>query len=390
MLEREKNFALLPKAYLFSEVAARVAAQRDAQNAQKLISLGIGDITLPLPPVCVDALESAAREMGERPVGYPPTEGYDFLRRAIAENYRQNGISVDETEIFVCDGAKSDLAAFLRLFERSARVALPDPGYPVYRDAALLGGFSVLPLSLTAENSFTPAPPREHCDLIFLCSPHNPTGQAMRAADLARFVNYAREHHALLLFDAAYRAYIAAPGIPKSIYEIPGAKECAVEFCSFSKSAGFTGLRLGWTVVPHALRLSGEPLAGLWYRYLAAHRNGVAYPVQRAGEAALTPAGREQTQSRIAVYRQSAALLAAALVQAKLAFWGGVNAPYLWVRCPGGMSSRAFFEHLLTRAALVTTPGAGFGAAGEGYLRLSAFCPPAETAQAAARLTALF
>lgn len=386
------HFNELKANYLFAEVNRRAAEYAAAHPDKPLVRLGIGDVTQPLCPAVVEALCRAAQEMGtpEGVKGYSAYEGYEFLRRAISEEYAARGVQIGCDEIFVSDGAKSDMGNILDLFAPGSRVGVTDPVYPAYVDANVLagnlGGLTFLPAG--PATGFAPLPPQtgEKLDFIYLCSPNNPTGAAMSRESLQAWVQYALANGSLLLFDAAYEAYITEPGVPRSIYEIPGAKECALEFRSFSKSAGFTGLRCGFAVVPK--ELPGQ-LNALWLRRQAIKYNGCPYPVQRAAEAALSPAGKEQCGEIIAYYQENARLLRTALSERGFTVYGGVNAPYIWLATPNGAKSWDFFTLLLEKAQLVTTPGVGFGAMGEGFMRLTAFGTRADTLEAVRRLHAI-
>ena len=383
------NFSRLGENYLFSEVRARTRAFCEAHPGVRVTDLGVGDVTLPLAAPVVRALRAACAEMGRRETfrGYGPAEGYAFLREALAARYARLGARISPEDIFVSDGAKSDLTAILALFSPHNTVLVPSPGYPVYVDTNLVCGRQVHTLAATRENGFLPLPgPGTQAGVVYLCSPGNPTGAAYSADGLAAWVRWALGSGALLVFDAAYEAFIQDKALPHSIYQIEGARECAIEIGSFSKSAGFTGLRCGWAVVPQALRAGGVPLRGLYARWRAISTNGVAYPVQRAAAAALSCEGRAAVAKNIQAYRKNAQVLAAALQQAGVWYCGGKNSPYLWLEAPRGMGSWALFEHLLHTARVSGTPGVGFGPGGEGYFRLSAFGDAEATRRAAARL----
>ncbi len=404
MTQLNENYLRLQGSYLFSTVAKRVRAYREAHPEQQIISLGIGDVSQPLVPAVVKALTNAAQEMGHAETfhGYGPEQGYEFLRKAIAQHdYQARGIDVNADEIFVSDGAKSDVANFQELFSQDSVVALQDPVYPVYLDTNVMAGRSgdfkegrfgrIVYLPCTQENSFVPALPKEHVDVIYLCSPNNPTGAAMTREQLAAWVQYAQEHHSLILFDSAYEAYITSPNLPHSIYEISGAKQVAVEFRSFSKTAGFTGTRCAYTVVPKEAQLydlQGHPQAlnALWLRRQTTKFNGVPYIIQRGAEAVYSPQGQQEIKQVISLYQQNAQVILNALHQAGITAFGGQNAPYIWLKTPAGIDSWAFFDLLLEKAQVVGTPGVGFGLCGEGYFRLTAFNTPELTQQAAARV----
>lgn len=383
-----ENFGKLPGSYLFSTVAAKVAAYQLAHPNAEIIRLGIGDVTQPLAPAVIRALHQAVDEMGSEATfrGYAPDLGYSFLREAIAKNdFQERGCEIESDEIFVSDGAKSDSANIQELFGPDAVVCVCDPVYPVYVDSNAMAGrcgeydhasgkwTRVVYLPCTAENGFVPELPEEKPDLIYLCSPNNPTGMALKKDQLQRFVDYANETGAVILFDAAYEAYIRESDVPHSIYECEGAKTCAIELRSFSKNAGFTGLRLGYTVVPKQLHRDKASLHDMWARRHGTKFNGAPYIVQRAGEAVYTPEGREQIRQQIEYYRGNASVIREGLQNSGYTVYGGVNSPYLWLKTPEGMSSWEFFDDLLERLNLVGTPGSGFGPCGEGYFRLTAF-----------------
>lgn len=384
------HYLKLAAGYLFPEISRRVAAFQAAHPDARIIRLGIGDVVLPLPPVVCAALRRATDEMGTREGfrGYGPEQGYAFLREAIAKNdYAGLGITPDD--IFVSDGSKCDSANIQEIFSPDSVVAVPDPVYPVYVDTSVMAGRTgpagpdgrypgLVYLPCTEENGFCPHPPDRRVDLVYLCFPNNPTGAVASRELLEQWVVWARENEAVLLFDAAYEAYISRDDVPHSIYEIPGAREVAVEFRSFSKTAGFTGLRCAFTVVPAELeaRDSGGrsvALRDLWNRRQSTKFNGVSYPVQRAAEAVYSPQGREQVRERVAYYMENARIIREGLTAAGMQVFGGVDAPYVWVKTPAGLGSWEFFDRLLERAHVVGTPGAGFGPCGEGFLRLSAF-----------------
>ena len=383
-----ENYGLLPGSYLFSTVARKVETYRQAHPDAEIIRLGIGDVTQPLAPAVIHALHRAVDEMGSAETfrGYAPDLGYSFLREAIAENdFQARGCDIRADEIFVSDGAKSDSANIQELFGPDARICVCDPVYPVYVDSNAMAGrcgeydvpngkwSRAVYLPCTEENGFVPDLPDVTPDLIYLCSPNNPTGMALKKSELQLFVDYANRTGAVILFDAAYEAYIQQEDIPHSVYECEGAKNCAIELRSFSKNAGFTGLRLGYTVVPKELVRDGASLHDMWARRHGTKFNGAPYIVQRAGEAVYTPEGRAQIRAQIDYYRGNAAVIAEGLTKAGFSVYGGVNSPYLWLRTPDGMTSWEFFDDLLERLNIVGTPGSGFGPCGEGYLRLTAF-----------------
>lgn len=404
MIQVNTNYQKLPGSYLFSEIARRVAAQSEANPAQKLIRLGIGDVTQPLAPAVIAAMHRAVDEMASADTfrGYGPEQGYDFLRSLIAEHdYRTRGVELELDEIFVSDGAKSDCGNIGDLFSQDNVVAVCDPVYPVYVDTNAMAGRAgeydpalgrwskIVYMPCTAENQFTPALPQQAPDLIYLCYPNNPTGVTATRAQLKRWVDYALEHGSVILFDAAYEAFITEPDIPHSIYEIEGAKRCAIEFRSFSKTAGFTGTRCAYTVVPKALMAGGVSLNAMWNRRQTTKFNGVPYVIQRAAAAVYTDEGQAQIRKTIAFYLSNASVIRQGLQDAGLCVYGGVNAPYIWCKTPDGMGSWAFFDKLLKEAGVVTTPGAGFGPSGEGYIRLTAFGGADATREAVERIVNL-
>ncbi|OHE76873.1 MAG: LL-diaminopimelate aminotransferase, partial [Verrucomicrobia bacterium RIFCSPHIGHO2_12_FULL_41_10] len=388
------NYLKLKAGYLFPEIARRVKEFTEAhsQAAEKLIRCGIGDVTEPLPLAVRQAMHEAVDEMGSRAGfhGYGPEQGYPFLRQAIVEHdYRSQGILIDEDEIFISDGSKCDGGNILDIFGADNRIAVMDPVYPVYVDTNVMAGHTgegradgsyegLTYLECTEENGFVPDLPKEKVDLIYLCFPNNPTGAVASREALEKWVAYAREHHAIILFDAAYEAYITDPTIPHSIYEIPGARECAIEFRSFSKNGGFTGVRCAFTVVPKELMAATSqgdrrPLHPLWHRRFTTKFNGVSYVTQRGAAALYGEQGRAGVQALIKHYMGNAALLSEAVTASGLKVYGGVNAPYLWVKGPEGETSWQIFDRMLHKAHIVVTPGSGFGKAGEGYFRISAF-----------------
>lgn len=387
-----ENYLKLKAGYLFPEIARRVKTFCEENPDARVIRLGIGDVTEPLPPAITEAMRRAVEEMGRRETfrGYGPEQGYDFLREAIAEHdFRSRGCDISPDEIFVSDGSKCDTGNILEIFGPGNRIAVTDPVYPVYVDTNVMAGNTgpanesgefegLVYLKASAESGFNPPLPEEKVDIIYLCSPNNPTGTALTRTQMEEWVSYARNNGSILLFDAAYEAFIQDPEIPHSIYEIPGAREVAIEFRSFSKLAGFTGIRCAFTVIPSDLEArtqDGRPvkLHSLWTRRHTTKFNGVSYITQRGAEAVYSPEGRRQTHEIIAFYLENARIIRETLQEAGLTVFGGVNAPYVWVETPGRMPSWEFFDTLLKRAHVVCTPGSGFGAAGEGYIRISAF-----------------
>lgn len=388
-----EHFKNLGESYLFVTIARKVAAYQQEHPEEKIIRLGIGDVTRPLAPAVIDALHKAVEDQARQETfhGYSPdSDGYPFLREAIAGYYKNFGVELDPSEIFVGDGAKSDLGNMLDLFDQDNTVLIPDPVYPVYVDTNVMDGRPIVYLDATEENGFLPLPdPGRRADLIYLCSPNNPTGAAYNKEQLQAWVDYALEQKAVLLYDAAYEAFITEPGLPHSIFEIPGAKQCAMEFCSLSKTAGFTGMRCGYTVLPRELRFGGVSLGKLWRRRQGCKFNGVSYLTQRGAQAVFTPEGQRQIREAIAYYRENARVMMEALDRLSIPYTGGVNSPYLWLKCPEGLGSWDYFDFLLERAQIVGTPGEGFGRNGEGWFRLTAFGDPAQTREAMARLERL-
>jgi LL-diaminopimelate aminotransferase len=392
MARINENYRKLKAGYLFPEIGRRVSKFCAENPSAKVLRLGIGDVTEPLPPALIEALHKAVDEMSQRSTfrGYGPEQGYDFLRQAIVDNdYKARGAHVELDEVFVSDGSKCDTGNILEIFGADNKVAVLDPVYPVYVDTNVMSGRTgaadesgrfagLVYIPVTAENNFTPELPKEKVDLIYLCYPNNPTGMVATREQLQKWVDYAKANDAVILYDAAYEAYITDPSIPHSIYEIPGGRDVAIEFRSFSKTAGFTGTRCAFTVVPKtvmATTSTGErlPLHALWNRRHTTKFNGVSYPIQRAAEAVYSPAGKPQVKQVIDFYLTNAKLIREGLEKLGVKVYGGVNAPYVWLKTPNSENSWAFFDRLLQQAHLVGTPGSGFGAAGEGYFRLSAF-----------------
>ena len=393
MVKLNQNYLNLQGSYLFSSIAKKVNDFEKAHPGESVIRLGIGDVTRPLTPTVIDALHHAVGEMADSRTfrGYAPDLGYEFLRNAIASgDYQARGCAIDPDDIFVSDGAKSDSGNIQEIFDGTCRVAVCDPVYPVYVDSNVMAGRSglydpaagnyknVIYLPCTAENDFTPDLPDEVPDLIYLCYPNNPTGAAITKDRLQLWVDYANEHGSVIIYDAAYEAYISDPALPRTIYECEGADTCAIELRSFSKNAGFTGLRLGFTVVPKKLTVRSDDgdtvrLRDLWARRHGTKFNGAPYIVQRAGEACYSEKGRSEIRGLIAYYMENARLITEGLKNMGYTVYGGVNAPYIWLKTPGGMTSWEFFDHLLDKAHVVGTPGSGFGARGEGFFRLTAF-----------------
>ena len=405
-----ENYLKLQAGYLFPEIARRVRSfcDENPEAKERLIRCGIGDVTEPLPLAAIEAIKAAAEELGHRETfhGYGPEQGYEFLRGKIAQHdYGDRGIQIADDEIFVSDGSKCDCGYILDILGRQNRVAITDPVYPVYVDTNVMAGHTggvksdgsyegIVYLNCTAENNFVPQPPSEHADVVYLCFPNNPTGAVASREQLRGWIQYAREHRALLLFDAAYEAYISDPQIPRSIFELEGALECAVEFRSFSKTGGFTGVRCGFTVMPKTVLAQTEsgknlPLHPLWHRRWSTKSNSVSYPVQRAAEALYSSEGRQQVAVLINHYMGNARILSEACRDVGLQVFGGNNAPYIWVKTRAGLTSWQMFDRMLKELNVVVTPGSGFGAQGEGYIRISAFNSRENVEEVARRLERL-
>ena len=387
------NYANLQDSYLFLTIAKKVAAYTQAHPENRIIRMGIGDVTQPLVPAVIEAMHKATDEMAHKETfhGYSPDQGYDFLREAIQGYYAKRGVSLKLSEIFVGDGAKSDIGNIVDIFGEDNRVLIPDPVYPVYVDTNVMSGRKVAYLDANERNGFLGMPDENtEADIIYLCSPNNPTGAVYSRAQLEAWVDYALRHEAVILFDAAYESFIADDTLPHSIFEIEGAKKCAIEFCSFSKTAGFTGVRCGYTVIADELVCGETQLNRLWARRQATKFNGVNYITQRAAAAVFTEAGQKQVREVIDYYRRNAALMVDAFKAMGLWFTGGENSPYIWHKVPAGMTSWEFFDDLLARAEVVGTPGSGFGRNGEGFFRLTAFGTHEDTAEAMERLKKFF
>ena len=402
MLKINSNYQKLPGSYLFSEIARRVQIFSQEHPDADIIRLGIGDVTLPLPEAVILAMHAAVEEMGHKETfrGYGPELGYDFLRQAILDHdYKARGVELSLDEIIVSDGAKSDCGNIGDIFDVDNVVAVCDPVYPVYVDTNAMAGRAgdydgekwtrLVYMPCREENGFLPQLPEPDADLIYLCYPNNPMGTVASRKELQKWVDYANAKGSVILFDSAYEAFITDPDIPHSIFEIPGAKTCAIEFRSFSKTAGFTGTRCGYTVVPKELVRQDVSLNQMWARRQSTKFNGTAYVIQRGAEAVYTAAGQAQVKANIAYYLENAATIRSGLAGAGLTVYGGENAPYIWCKTPAGLDSWSFFDQLLQKAHVVTTPGAGFGPNGEGYIRLTAFGDKDATAQAVARIAAV-
>lgn len=388
MYQVNTNYLKLPGSYLFSTIAKKVAAYQEAHPDKEIIRLGIGDVTQPLPKVVIDALHKAVDEQADAKTfkGYSPDLGYDFLRNAIAEHdYKARGCDIAPDEIFVSDGAKSDSGNIQELFSEDNRIAVTDPVYPVYVDSNVMAGRCgnydpktemwdrVIYMPSTAENGFVPELPKETPDIIYLCLPNNPTGTTLKKNELQKWVDYANQKGSIIIFDAAYEHYISTPDVPHSIYECDGAKDCCIEIRSFSKTAGFTGLRLGFTVVPKSLKSGDASLHDMWARRHGTKFNGAPYIVQRAGEAIYSDEGQKEVNELVGYYMENARMIREGLTAAGFTCYGGVDAPYIWMKTPDKMTSWEFFDYLLDNANVVGTPGSGFGPSGEGYFRLTAF-----------------
>lgn len=383
------NYKNLQQSYLFSTIGKKVADFQKTNPSLPIIKLGIGDVTRPLCPAVVNAMKKACDEMGKTESfrGYGPEQGYGFLKEAILNYYKEKGVSLELDEIFVSDGAKSDVGNILDLFDKDNTVLVPDPVYPVYVDTNIMDGRNIVYMNANEENGFLPMPDEAvKAGLIYLCSPNNPTGAVYTKEQLKAWVDYAIDNHAVILFDAAYEAFVRDSSLPRSIFEIEGARKCAIEFCSFSKTAGFTGTRCGYTVVPLELESDGLSLNKMWLRRQTTKFNGVNYIVQRGAEAVFSPEGRKQIQENIDGYMENAKVIVATMKKLGIFYTGGENSPYIWLKCPEGMKSWDFFDYLLTKLSINGTPGAGFGENGEGFFRLTAFGDPEQTKEAMRRL----
>ena len=404
MAKINQNYQKLPGSYLFSEIARRTAAYAAEHPEAKLIKMGIGDVTRPLVPAVIEAMHAAVDDLAaaETFAGYGPEQGYDFLRNVIAEkDFAARGVSIQPDEIFVSDGAKSDCGNIGDILSVDNKVAVCDPVYPVYVDTNAMAGrageydeqaqgwTNIYYMPTTAENGFSPALPTEDVDVIYLCSPNNPTGTVLNAAQLKAWVDYANSHDAIIMFDAAYERFITQEDVPHSIYEVEGAQTCAIEFRSFSKTAGFTGARCGYTVVPKALVREGQSLNAMWNRRQCTKFNGASYVIQKGAAAVYTEQGEKQIEETLDYYRTNAKVIKEGLEAAGLTVFGAVNSPYVWCQTPDGMGSWEFFDMLLTQANIITTPGAGFGPSGEGYIRFTAFGDADATKEAMQRVQKL-
>lgn len=404
-MKANTNFTKLPQSYLFSEVAARIRYHKESNPESEVIRMDIGDVTLPIARCVLDAMHKGIEEMASTATfrGYGPEQGYAFLREAISEgDYKSRGLDISPDEIFISDGAKSDLGNLGDIYSSDSVVAVADPGYPVYVDTAVMGGRGgdltesgrwnkIVYIDCTPENGFVPRPPKEHADVVYLCSPNNPTGVVFDRETLKEWVDYARREKAVIVYDSAYEAFVDDPAVPRSIYEIPGAQEVAIEIRSFSKTAGFTGLRCGYTVVPKALKASGEngeevSVNRLWNRRQSTKFNGASYPIQCGAAALYSPEGRAAIKENIDVYKSNARYIKKKLSEAGFETYGGEHSPYVWARHPEQTDSWALFAKLLKEAGISCTPGIGFGRAGGGYIRLTGFNTPEKTREAMDRL----
>lgn len=399
MAKMNSHFLELKKSYLFIEIGKRVREYIDAHPDNKIIRMGIGDVTQPLAPCVVAAMKKAADEMGVKETfrGYEDSGmGYDFLRRAVSGYYKSFGVEVGADEILISDGAKSDCGNIGDIFDADNTVLVTDPAYPVYVDSNVMGGRKIIYADSNEENGFAAMPDKSvHADIIYLCSPNNPTGSVYTKAQLKEWVDYAKANDAVIIFDSAYEAFITEPDLPRSIFAVEGARECAIEICSLSKTAGFTGTRCGYTVIPKELMISspnGEKISfmQLWCRRQGSKFNGVSYPVQRAAEAVFTAEGQKQTKATIAYYQENAKVMSKTFDELGIKYTGGKNSPYIWFKCPDGMDSWTMFDKLLYEIEVVGTPGQGFGKNGDGWFRLTAFGTHEATVEAMGRIKKLF
>ncbi len=393
MAHINSNYLNIKESYLFSEVAKRTAKFKESHPEADIIRLGIGDVTRPLAPTVIDALHSGVDDMAKSETfkGYGPEQGYDFIKNSLKDYYAEKGVDLDKDEIFISDGAKSDLGNILDIFSKDNVVLVPDPVYPVYVDTNTMDGREIIYLKADESNNFLPLPDKSiKADLIYLCSPNNPTGACYGREALTEWVNYANENNAVILFDAAYECFVSDDSLPRSIYEIEGAKTCAIEFCSFSKTAGFTGTRCGYTVVPFSLERDGHKLNKFWLRRQTTKFNGVSYIVQKGAAAVFTEEGKKQIKENIDYYKENAKTITDTLDRLGIWYCGGKHSPYIWFRCPENMGSWEFFDALLERANVVGTPGEGFGENGKGYFRLTSFSTHENTVEAMRRFEMAF
>ena len=397
MAKLNENYLDLKDSYLFSEIAHRVNAYSAANPDKKIIRLGIGDVTRPLSPEVIEGLHKGVDDMASSDTfkGYGPEQGYEFLRNAIVDYYNRNGVSIDAKEVFISDGAKSDTGNITDLFDKDNVILIPDPVYPVYVDTNTMNGRKITYINANAENNFLPMPdPNVHADIIYICSPNNPTGAAYNKEQLKVWVDYALANDAIILYDSAYECFITDPELPKSIFAIEGAKKCAIEFCSLSKTAGFTGTRCGYTIVPMDLKVMTSrgvemSLNAMWNRRQSTKFNGVSYIVQSGAAAVFTEEGMAQCKANVAYYQENAKIIAECFAKKGIRYYGGVNSPYIWFECPNGMESWEFFDYLLNEVQVVGTPGAGFGENGKYFFRLTGFGSRENTLEAVARIEKL-
>ena len=386
------NYSQLKDSYLFYHIAQKTAAWQEKHPGVRLLRMGIGDVSQPLCPAVISALREAVEDQARAGTfhGYMPECGAPFLREAIARHYQARGVQADSDEVFVSSGASDELGDILDLFQRGQTAAIMEPAYPAYVDANLMAGNRICKVESRQEEGFLPVPREDlDADLIYICSPNNPTGAAFRRGQLQAWVDFAIARDAVILFDAAYEAFIEDPEVPHSIFEIEGARTCAIEICSLSKTAGFTGTRCGYTIIPRELNRGGMNLREMWIRNRTTKTNGVSYIIQKGAAAVFTPEGQRQIQDNLRIYRENAKRLMAALEEAETWYTGGKNAPYIWMRCPEGLDSWQFFDLLMDQAQIIGTPGEGFGACGKNYFRFSTFSSPEDTAEAAGRLAKL-
>ena len=394
MPKLNENYLNVQDSYLFAEIARRVKVYEEnhPDKAGNIIRLGIGDVTRPLTKSAIEGLHKAVDEQAasETFKGYGPEQGYAFVREVVSDYYKRNGVSVDPDAVFISDGAKSDTGNITELFAKDNVILVPDPVYPVYVDTNIISGRNIAYMDANEQNGFLPLPDESvKADIIYLCSPNNPTGATYNKEQLQAWVDYALEQKAVILFDAAYEAFITQPGLPHSIFEIPGAEKCAIEFCSFSKTAGFTGMRCGYTVIRKELVMDGVQVSKLWQRRQGCKFNGTSYITQRAAAAVFTAEGQKQIRETIAYYQNNAKVMMDAFQKMGVWFTGGTNSPYIWLKCPDGMGSWEYFDYLLHNAEIVGTPGEGFGKNGEGYFRLTAFGDAQKTVEAMERIQGL-
>jgi LL-diaminopimelate aminotransferase len=393
MITPNMNYGNLKDSYLFYNISQKVKAYQSAHPGEHLYRMGIGDVSLPLCDVVIKALHEAVDDQSDasRFHGYMPECGAPFLRETIAAHYNARGVNLTPEDVFVSSGASDELGDILDLFDRGGSSLIIEPAYPAYVDANVIAGRKIIHLPSGRDNGFLPEPDDSAvADLIYLCSPNNPTGAVFDREKLTKWVNFANEHGSIILFDAAYEAFIEDPALPRSIFEIPGARTCAIEICSLSKTAGFTGTRLGYTVIPRDLERNGMNLNDMWIRNRTTKTNGVSYIIQKGGAAVFTEEGQRQIQENLRVYKNNAAVITQALDKVGIWYCGGKNSPYIWLQCPDGIDSWSFFDLLLNEIQVIGTPGAGFGACGEGYFRFSMFGSPEDTKEAARRIEALF